>query len=122
MQFNFRGRTWTAWYAEQIPIDAGPWKLHGLPGLILKSTDNSATHDFEAIIVRKPCTPNIKQNVRKRLETVTRQNFREQEYETAVNIGSVMGELVEEMPNSAKRWFYSPLELEQKRESTHHTE
>lgn len=33
---EFRGRTYTAWYAPDIPVDDGPWKFHGLPGLILK--------------------------------------------------------------------------------------
>lgn len=32
---DFRGRRWTAWYAPAIPISDGPWKLCGLPGLIL---------------------------------------------------------------------------------------
>ena len=31
---NFKGRTWYAWYAEDIPLPEGPWKLIGLPGLI----------------------------------------------------------------------------------------
>ena len=30
---NFKGRTWLAWYAEDIPVSEGPWKLCGLPGL-----------------------------------------------------------------------------------------
>ena len=34
---KFRGRTWTVWYAEDIPLSIGPWKLGGLPGLILKA-------------------------------------------------------------------------------------
>ena len=34
---KFRGRTWTVWYAEDIPLNIGPWKLGGLPGLILKA-------------------------------------------------------------------------------------
>ena len=37
---NFRGRYWEVWYAEELPISQGPWKLCGLPGMILKA--NSA--------------------------------------------------------------------------------
>ena len=36
---TFRGRTWEAWFTGQIPISDGPWKFHGLPGLILKISD-----------------------------------------------------------------------------------
>ena len=27
---SLKGRTWIAWYTEDIPIDNGPWKLSGL--------------------------------------------------------------------------------------------
>jgi GLPGLI family protein len=37
---RFRGRSYTAWYAPDINIDAGPWKFNGLPGLILEVTDS----------------------------------------------------------------------------------
>ncbi len=42
----FRGRKYTAWFAPQIPISAGPWKLAGLPGLILEAVDSSQTIKF----------------------------------------------------------------------------
>lgn len=48
----FRGRHWTAWFCN-LPIDDGPWKFHGLPGLILQIEDKSRHHVFKAISVRK---------------------------------------------------------------------
>ena len=36
---TFRGKKWIAWFAPQVPLSCGPWKLHGLPGLIMESSD-----------------------------------------------------------------------------------
>lgn len=49
---NFRGREWTVFYCEDIPIMEGPWKLSGLPGLILKATDNNGYYRFECIGIK----------------------------------------------------------------------
>lgn len=46
---NFKGRTWLAWYAEDIPVSEGPWKLIGLPGLTLKAYDENKEYSFTAI-------------------------------------------------------------------------
>lgn len=37
----FRGRNYIAWYSEDYPINLGPWKFQGLPGLIIEIYDES---------------------------------------------------------------------------------
>lgn len=45
----YRGRHWTVWFAPDIPISDGPWKLHGLPGLILQAEDSEHWFSFACI-------------------------------------------------------------------------
>lgn len=46
---QYHGRTWTAFYATDIPISDGPWKLCGLPGLILRAYDHSDSFMFNCV-------------------------------------------------------------------------
>lgn len=45
---HYRGRTWYAWFTLDIPISEGPWKLCGLPGLILEAFDKDKDYNFTA--------------------------------------------------------------------------
>ena len=44
---NFKGRKWIAWYAPEMPFQSGPWKLNGLPGLIITAYDVKKEVQFE---------------------------------------------------------------------------
>lgn len=49
---DYRSRKWTAWYTTEIPVSLGPWKLRGLPGLIMYASDDSGVFAFECIELR----------------------------------------------------------------------
>lgn len=38
---KFRGRSYEAWFSNDLPISDGPWKFKGLPGLILEIGDTT---------------------------------------------------------------------------------
>lgn len=44
---DFAGRHWIAWFSADIPVQDGPYKFHGLPGLIVKLEDKSGYYKFE---------------------------------------------------------------------------
>ncbi len=50
---SFRGREFHAWFTVDIPISEGPWKLYGLPGLILQVEDKEGLFQFESIGLQK---------------------------------------------------------------------
>lgn len=50
---TFGGRQWTAWFTAEIPISDGPYKFHGLPGLILEVSDDTNTHTFSIVSIQK---------------------------------------------------------------------
>lgn len=50
---RFGGRDWVAYYTPEIPIQDGPYKFFGLPGLILKIEDTGKNYAFEIKAIEK---------------------------------------------------------------------
>ena len=45
-QMTYRGHSWVAWFTPEIAVSDGPWKLCGLPGLILDAADKEGDYHF----------------------------------------------------------------------------
>ena len=45
---DYHGRPWKVWFTPEIPLMDGPWKLQGLPGLILEAYEPTGQHTFIA--------------------------------------------------------------------------
>ncbi len=56
-QTEYRGRVYDAWYCVSMPVDAGPYKFCGLPGLILKVADTAGDYCWEAVGIEKGAWP-----------------------------------------------------------------
>lgn len=49
---EFGGRKWTAWFCNDIPIQDGPYKFSGLPGIIVKIEDQTQSHVFNLVGIK----------------------------------------------------------------------
>jgi len=45
---DYHGREWTVWFTPEIPLQDGPWKFCGLPGLVMETSEPSGQHRFIA--------------------------------------------------------------------------
>lgn len=50
---RFGGRTWYAWFTQEIPFQDGPYKFSGLPGLIVKIQDAKGDYSFDLMQTKK---------------------------------------------------------------------
>jgi GLPGLI family protein len=64
---HFKGRDYIAWFSPDLPVRVGPWKLIGLPGVIVDAHDvkNEVVFKFDGIekTVLKPIELSVSTNV-----------------------------------------------------------
>jgi len=50
---KYKGRTWEAWYTQDVPIQAGPYIFRNLPGLIVEMEDATGSYKFSLYSIKK---------------------------------------------------------------------
>lgn len=55
----YKGRHWTAFFSFDLPFSEGPWKLGGLPGLILKAFCTNNDYSYEAVKISVQNLPKV---------------------------------------------------------------
>ncbi len=87
---SFLGRNYIAWFCTSIPYKMGPWFFNGLPGLILKVSDDKNQFDFECIELN---TSNVTTKVFKKYASpkiVTKQILKAKKKLKAQNMAAFM--------------------------------
>lgn len=110
---TYKGRNWTAYYTDEIPLNNGPFVFGGLPGLILEMYDDKDEHHFVAIGIDN------KQNSmynEKDMITITKDEFYKTERNFHENPGIFINAKIYSSPNvedktPMKGLPYNPIEL-----------
>lgn len=75
---TYGGRTWNAWFTQDIPMDIGPYKFKGLPGAIVEISDSNEVFKYSLVAfkekreVRLDHFSNVTKNA---IEKTTRKEF-----------------------------------------------
>lgn len=116
------GREYEAWFTSEIPRSDGPWKLHGLPGLILKAEDTQKHYRFiatgieqsrSASLIEIPETSRRKVSRKELNKLHERFNADPQGY-FKVNAPNVKVTVKDDMGNAIRKMSnpYNPMELD----------
>lgn len=87
---SFRGRTYTAWYCPEIPLNAGPYVFNGLPGLIFSIKDGNDEFSFSLEGFQKQTNPSWIKIPDRNVVQISRNEFRKIEKNLADNPAAVL--------------------------------
>lgn len=54
---DYHGREWTIWFTPEIPLQDGPWKFCGLPGLVMEASEAAQQHSFSVSGIESSSQP-----------------------------------------------------------------
>ena len=110
---HWRGRDYEAWFTTEIPIQRGPWKFGGLPGLIVKISDAKQEYNFELVKLERTPRPIMQWNF-SRFRKVKRQDMLKLQKKININWLTVLygGRVTSLEGNTFPDKPYSPMELE----------
>lgn len=105
---HWRGRDYEAWFTTEVPIQRGPWKFGGLPGLIVKISDAKKEYNFELVKLERTPRPIMSWNF-SRFKKVSRKDMLKLQKKINENWVRVLSsEAGIQFPDHP----YSPMELE----------
>jgi len=89
------GREYEAIYTTEIPLNIGPWKFRGLPGLILSVADTKKEIYFKCLSIEFPeyIIPITVEEKSKNIFKTTKKNFVKMEKEYLKNPASFLGQM-----------------------------
>ena len=116
---HYRGHCWTAWFAMDIPITDGPWKLCGLPGLIMEATSEDNSHTFKLLglerVSKEPIVFSKTYVGNNKFEKTTFEKFLKEQYiflfgdfQSQMQLQGIDIPQIEKV--GSKTWKYKPLE------------
>lgn len=116
---QYRGHCWTAWFAMDIPITDGPWKLCGLPGLIMEATTEDNNHAFKLLgmekVSKEPIVFSKTYVGNNKFEKTTFEKFLKEQYiflfgdfQSQTQLQGIDIPQIEKV--GSKKWKYKPLE------------
>lgn len=116
---QYRGHCWTAWFAMDIPITDGPWKLCGLPGLIMEATSEDNSYAFKLLgmekVSKEPIVFSKTYVGNNKFEKTTFEKFLKEQYiflfgdfQSQTQLQGIDIPKIEKV--GSKTWKYKPLE------------
>lgn len=104
---TWRGRSYIAWFSEQIPIAEGPYKFSGLPGLIVELYDEDKDYHFKLTSFEKLSIPlQFKMRFKDYIE-MTKEELREQYLiyaRDSFGYVNISGVTIDVSPEVKKKW------------------